>query len=112
MSTCGKFERFHQTLKRFLARHHRASTIAELQGELDRFRAYYNTVRPHRAIGRRTPAEAFEARPKAAPSLPGLPVPRHVRVRRDRIDMSSITRNTHHKVPPAGIEPATPGLGT
>ncbi len=82
--TCGKVERFHQTLKRWLAKRPRARTITELQAQLDRFRAYYNEVRPHRAIGRRTPAEAFAARPKAAPS--GLQVPVHCRVRRDRID--------------------------
>src|SRR5438876_5601730 len=48
--TCGKVERLHQTLKRFLARQPAASTIAELQAQLDRFVGYYNTVRPHRAL--------------------------------------------------------------
>jgi hypothetical protein len=47
-------------------------------------RTYYNGVRPHRAIGRRTPAEAFAARPKATPRLPGFVVPTQFRVRRDR----------------------------
>jgi transposase InsO family protein len=94
--TCGKVDRVHQTLKRFLARQYRASTIAELQVSLDRFRDYYNTVRPHRAIGRRTPAEAFEARPKATPSLPGLRVPAHVRVRRDRIDITGVITLRHN----------------
>ena len=65
--TCGKVERFHQ--KRQAVPRPPASrsppTLAELQAQLDRFRDYYNTVRPHRAIGRRTPAEAFAARPKA-----------------------------------------------
>jgi transposase InsO family protein len=82
--TCGKVERFHQTLKRWLRKQPRARTIAELQAQLDRFRAYYNEVRPHRAIGRRTPAEAYAARPKAAPS--GRSIPAHCRVRRDRLD--------------------------
>jgi transposase InsO family protein len=82
--TCGKVERFHQTLKRWLRKQPRARTIAELRSELDAFRAYYNEVRPHRAIGRRTPAEAFAARPKAAPA--GVSIPAHCRVRRDRID--------------------------
>jgi transposase InsO family protein len=82
--TCGKVERFHQTLKRWLRKQPHASTIAELQDQLDRFRAYYNEVRPHRAIGRRTPAEAYAARPKAAPS--GLRIRAHCRVRRDRLD--------------------------
>lgn len=94
--TCGKVERLHQTLKRFLTRQDRASTIEELQDQLDRFRAYYNTCRPHRAIGRRTPAEAFEARPKATPSLPGLDVPTHVRVRRDRIDITGVITLRHN----------------
>jgi transposase InsO family protein len=82
--TCGKVERFHQTLKRWLRRQPRARTTRELQNQLDGFRAYYNEVRPHRAVGRRTPAEAYAARPKAAPS--GLRIPVHFRVRRDRID--------------------------
>jgi len=82
--TCGKVERFHQTLKRWLRKQPKARTIAELQSQLDRFRTYYNEVRPHRAIGRRTPAEAFAARPKAVPS--GTRIPTHCRVRRDRLD--------------------------
>lgn len=82
--TCGKVERFHQTLKRWLRRQPRASMTQELQAQLDTFRAYYNDVRPHRAIGRRTPAEAYAARPKATPS--GARIPTHCRVRRDRLD--------------------------
>ncbi|MDQ4071431.1 MAG: IS481 family transposase, partial [Actinomycetota bacterium] len=86
--TCGKVERFHQTLKRYLARQPRATTLAQLQAQLDRFRAYYNDARPHRALGRRTPAEAFAARTKAAPKLAPVTVEGHHRVRRDRIDKS------------------------
>ena len=66
--TCGKVERFHQTLKRWLATQPPARSIAELQAQLDRFRRYYNTVRPHRALGRHTPQEAYQARPKAVPT--------------------------------------------
>ena len=88
--TCGKVERFHQTLKRFLAKQPAAVSIAELQVQLDRFRDYYNTVRPHRAIGRKTPAEAFGARPKAVPSLASLAVPGRFRVRRDKIDITGV----------------------
>jgi transposase InsO family protein len=84
--TCGKVERFHQTLKRWLARQPRASTVGALQRQLDWFRGYYNTSRPHRALGRRTPQAAFEARPKDRPSLPGLVLPAHCRIRRDRVD--------------------------
>jgi transposase InsO family protein len=82
--TCGKVERFHQTLKRFLAKQPAAAAPAELQAQLDRFRTYYNEERPHRALARRCPAEAFAARPLARPS--GVTAPAHVRIRRDRID--------------------------
>jgi transposase InsO family protein len=82
--TCGKVERFHQTLKKWLCKQPRACTVVELQAQLDRFRTYYNTVRPHRAIARRTPAEAFAARPKATPAGPVIQAP--YRLRRDRID--------------------------
>jgi transposase InsO family protein len=91
--TCGKVERFHQTLKRWLRRQPRARSIEELQAQLDAFRAYYNEVRPHRAIGRRTPAEAFATRPKASPS--GPVIPRHCRVRRDRIDAGGAVTLRH-----------------
>ncbi len=84
--TCGKVERFHQTLKKHLARQRRPETLAGLQAQLDRFAAYYNAVRPHRALGRRTPAAAFAARTKATPKLAPLAVEGHHRVRRDRID--------------------------
>jgi len=98
--TCGKVERFHQTLKRWLAKQQVAVTVAELQAQLDRFASYYNTVRPHRAIGRRTPAEAFAARPKATPSGPSIPG--HYRVRRDRIDNAGAVTLRHdsrlHKI--------------
>ena len=93
--TCGKVERFHQTLKRWLRQQRQASNVADLQVLLDRFRAYYDTVRPHRAIGRRTPVQAFTARPKAIPALPGFTVPRHFRVRRDKIDITGVITLRH-----------------
>ena len=49
-----------------------AVTLTNLQQQLDQFRDYYNHVRPHRALGRRTPAEAYAARPKATAS--GIPL--------------------------------------
>jgi transposase InsO family protein len=86
--TCGKVERFHQTQKKWLAAHPQATTLAELQRQLDRFRRYYNTVRPHRAIDRRTPQTAYTARPKARPTQPSIPA--HYRVRRDKTDTSGV----------------------
>ena len=84
--TCGKVERFHQTVKKYLAQQDPVSSPAQLQAQLDRFVSYYNEVRPHRAKGRRTPAEAFEARVKATPrGSPEGPFS-HYRIRRDRVD--------------------------
>lgn len=81
--TCGKVERFHQTQKKWLTAHPTA-TIAELQHLCDQFRVYYNQRRPHRALDRRTPAQAYTRRPKATPT--GYVIPAHCRVRTDVID--------------------------
>lgn len=86
--TCGKVERCHQTLKRWLRKQPRARTVRQLQAQLDRFVDTYNQARPHRAIGRRTPAQAYAARPKAGPSLPPVRISPHVRLRRDKVDIS------------------------
>lgn len=82
--TCGKVERLHQTLKRFLRKQPPASSLAELQFQLDAFRDYYNQRRPHRALGKKTPLAVFDSRVKARPSLPVEPT--HYRVRQDCID--------------------------
>jgi transposase InsO family protein len=93
--TCGKVERFHQTLKKWLARQPRATTLRQLQAQLDTFRDYYNTVRPHRALGRRTPIQAYLARPKATPT--GKPIDTgHYRVRHDKIDTSGVITLRHN----------------
>jgi len=68
--TCGKVERFHQTQKRWLAKQPPAATLEELSAQLDRQRLYYNLHRPHRAIGRRTPQEVFDAKCKAGRERP------------------------------------------
>ncbi len=59
--TCGKVERYHQTLKKWLTRQPPARSIRQLQAQLDTFRNYYNQVRPHRALHRHTPASAYTA---------------------------------------------------
>ena len=82
--TCGKVERLHQTQKKWLARQPTAATCAELCSRLDRFRLHYNAHRPHRAIGRRTPQEVFDAKCKAGPGSALAPV--HYRVRYDTVD--------------------------
>src|SRR6202171_1084911 len=82
--TCGKVERFHQTLKLFLAKQAPAEAISHLQFQLDAFRTIYNQQRPHRALDGRTPLQAFNPRLKASPSLAQPQV--DYRIRRDRLD--------------------------
>jgi hypothetical protein len=68
-----------------LASRRPASTIRGLQAQLDTFGAYYNTTRPHRALGRRTPEEAWHARPAALPG--GIKADAaHYRIRHDVVD--------------------------
>lgn len=82
--TQGKIERFHQTLKRWLGQQPTARTLAALQAQLDAFRLAYNEGRPHRAIGRLTPGEAYRATPKAHPA--GRGAAGHFRLRHDVAD--------------------------
>jgi transposase InsO family protein len=84
--TCGKVERVHQTIKNWLDRQPAAATIADLQTQLDAFTAHYNHRRPHRAVGRRTPAQAYAARTKAVPARQGIRIDEQFRVRKDRVD--------------------------
>jgi transposase InsO family protein len=84
--TCGKVERFHQTMKKFLAKQE-VATPKQLQRQLDRFVTYYNEVRPHRGIGRKTPASVYAAREKAGPS-PSFVKVGDRRLRLDRVDRS------------------------
>jgi transposase InsO family protein len=85
-TTCGKVERFHQTLKQWLrAQAHQPRTLTELQALLDVFVDHYNHHRPHRSLpGHATPAAAYQARPKATPA--GREADTHLRVRHDHVD--------------------------
>lgn len=89
--TCGKVERFHQTMKKHLEVSKRARGISVLQGRLDDFGEYYNEVRPHRSLGRRTPQAAFGARRKARPSGKPFKLPPHCRVRQDKVNGGNVT---------------------
>lgn len=73
--TCGKVERFQQTLKKWLRRRPMTASIAELQRQLDDFVDYYNNQRPHRGIGNITPAERWAATPPAINLGVALPSP-------------------------------------
>ena len=94
--TCGKVSACTRPLKRFLAKQPRARSIVELQAQLDRFVAYYNDGPAPSGVGRRTPIEAFCARPKATPRGPRLEIPPHFRVRRDKIDITGVITLRHN----------------
>jgi Integrase core domain len=73
--TCGKIERFWQTLKKWLRARPAPATVAELNELLAQFRDHYNHHRPHRALRGTTPAEAFSATDTARPADRPLPAP-------------------------------------
>jgi transposase InsO family protein len=104
-TTCGKVERFQQTMKKWLrAQPNQPSTITELQTLIDTFRVEYNTRRPHRSLPHRaTPATAYTARPKAAPSTDRT-TDSHDRVRHDTIDTTgSVTLRVNGRLHHIGI---------
>jgi hypothetical protein len=84
--TCGKIERLHQTLKRYLDKQQPPGTLKDLQPQLDAFVHYYNHIRPHRALQGRTPLQAYSARIKAQPAS-CTPNP-YFRVRQDTVDQT------------------------
>ena len=70
-TTQGKNERFHQTLFRWLDAQPLASSLDELQTQVDAFDRIYNTDRPHQGLpGRLTPETAWLATEKADPPRP------------------------------------------
>ena len=88
-TTCGKVERFQQTLKKWLrAQPDQPTSIAALQALIDTFVDAYNHRRPHRSLPHRaTPATAYTARPKAGPGA-DRDRDTHNRVRTDKIDQT------------------------
>ena len=87
-TTCGKVERFQQTMKKWLAAQEpQPSTVAALQALIDRFVEEYNHRRPHRSLEHRAaPATVYTNRPKATAGSRADDT--HDRVRRDRVDQS------------------------
>ncbi len=109
--TCGKVERFHQTMKKYLAAQEPATTKKQLQG-LDRFVASYNSVHPRRSLGRRTPLEAFSAHVKAVPSNPSIDVSGY-RVRSDKVDKAGrVTLRYRGKLSASGWAMPMPAGGS
>jgi transposase InsO family protein len=101
-TTCGKVERFQQTLKKWLRTQPPANTIAELQHQLDTFKHIYNHQRPHRSLpGRTTPAVAYTTRPKATPH--NAHPDNEFRVRHDRVSSGSVTLRVNSQLHHIGL---------
>jgi transposase InsO family protein len=96
-TTCGKVERFQQTLKKWLrGQPAQPTTLAELQARLDAFIDAYNQHRPHRSLPHRaTPAAVYHSLPKALPGT-SRDADTHDRVRHDRIDTTGSVTLRHH----------------
>ena len=104
-TTCGKAERFQQTMKKWLrAQPTQPSTIAELQTLLDQFADQYNHRRPHRSLPHRaTPATLYDTMPKAFPG-PITHPQTHERIRHDRVDKAgSVTLRHNSRLHHIGI---------
>ena len=104
-TTCGKVERFQQTMKNWLrAQPIQPTTIDQLQALLDAFTEAYNQHRPHRSLPHRaTPAAIYQTLPKALPAGSRDP-DSHDRIRHDRIDDSgSVTLRHNGKLHHIGI---------
>ena len=71
--TCGKNERAHKTLRRWLRRRPKAADLDQLQAQLDAYRDWYNTRRRHQGIGGLTPRQRYDLADKAGPG--GAPIP-------------------------------------
>ena len=101
-TTCGKVERFQQTMKKWLRTQPGAATIVELQAQLDTFVDIYNHHRPHRSLPHRTtPAVAYTTRPKAQP---GNNHPNsEFRVRHDRIQSGNISLRVNGQLHHIGL---------
>jgi hypothetical protein len=71
--TCGKDERIHATLKRWLAARPPAATLNDLAALVAQFDHGYNHTRPHQGLNMATPADVLATGPRADPPDPPQP---------------------------------------
>lgn len=77
--TCGKNERAHATVQKWLAKHPPAADLAELQSLLDHYRDHYNHHRRKTHLGGMTPAERYTLGPLDGPGNQPTPWPVHIK---------------------------------
>jgi transposase InsO family protein len=81
--TQGKDERFHRTLAVELLRNHLWRDVLECQQAFDKWRAKYNLIRPHEALGQNVPASRYQVSVRPFPqTLPPLEYGAHEIVRK------------------------------
>ena len=90
-TTCGKVERFQQTLKKWLrGQPTQPGTPEQLQALIGDFLQTYLWHRPHRSLPHRaTPGAVYTRLPKALPAT-SRDTDTHDRIRHDRIDPSGV----------------------
>lgn len=77
--TCGKDERAHATVLKWLRKRPPAESLEQLQALLDRYRERYNHRRRKTHLGGLTPAERFELGPQDGPGAGPRPWPVTIR---------------------------------
>lgn len=95
--TCGKNERAHQRVRKWLAKQPTAETLAALQQLLDEYREQFNNRR-NRVLDKLTPHQRFDLGPLAAPDGALEPV-------------THITRHTVSDTGSIGVNGVLIGLG-
>ena len=75
--TCGKNERGHKTLQRWLRRRDPAADLAELQLLLEDYRDWYNQRR-HQGLDGLTPQQRWDLADKVRPDGTPIPPPPHI----------------------------------
>ena len=98
--TCGKNEREHQTMQKWLNAHPPAATKDELYRTLLTYEDDYNHHRPHQGIGGpeglTTPAEAYQSRPKATAA--DHPLPAQARARDVKVSKTGEVSCDHARI--------------
>jgi hypothetical protein len=108
--TCGKLERFHQTLKKWLAARPLARSRAELGTQLEEFLGHYNTARPHRALAERHPPRGLGGQPTGHPGCTH-PHPSHRPPPLSRHPWADLARSIRHPDRDPASRPSSAGLG-
>jgi transposase InsO family protein len=97
--TQGKDERFHRTFAAEVLAAHVLLDLAHAQRVFDAWRAEYNGIRPHAALGLDVPIQHYQPSPRAfPPTLPSLDYPSTDQVRRVQAGGIVLLHGRNHRV--------------